>query len=299
MATGKTKYVLLTLALIAVFTVIFRKKLIRATLPELEKVQLAEVALLNDSAYVKFTLTVRNKGFWNIELRSVTVNIYDDTTLVLSYQNDTLKKLARNEIKTEELYCTLPLTKIMGQIREHQGEDSVGLRMEGVFVYSTIFGEMTSSVTQRLPVKVPIPPQLFVRQIEYMGKHDGGYDLLYHITLWNENPRTLELENISYTLQSEDKLNMEGSIDNIAIEALDSTLLVLPVHLKVTNKFGLITRIILDKDDMNYSFVLKGTITSFTDIVKEDVPVVITRYGILELYNKDKVNRPKITFRKK
>lgn len=295
----KRKYSLILIAVLLILVVIYRKSLLKSTMPVVENVQLAEASLLNDSAYIKFTLLVRNKGFWNIELRSVRVRIFDDTTLILEYNNDTLKKLARNEVKIEELYCTLPLTKIMGQIREHQGEDSVGLRVEGVFVYSTIFGEMTSKITERLPVKVPIPPQMFVRHIEYIGKDNGGYDLLYHLTLWNQNARVLEMENISYHLESEDKLNLDGAIDNVTIDALDSTLLVVPVHLEVTNKLGLITRIILDTDDMKYSFVLKGTIISFTDIVKEDVPVVITRYGTLELYNEDKVNRPKFTFRKK
>ncbi len=299
MASGKKKYILVALALIIVIVVVYRKKLIKATMPVVEKVQLAEVALLNDSAFIKFTLTVRNKRYWNIELRSVVINIYDDTTLILSYKNDSLKTLGRNQLKTEELYCTLPLAKIMGQIREHQGEDSVGLRLEGVFVYSTIFGEMTTEITERLPVRVPIPPQLFIRQIEYVGKEDGEYDLLYHLTLWNQNPRVLQMENLSYHLQGGDNLNMDGTVDNITIDALDSTMLVVPVHLVVTNKFGVITRIILDRDEMNYSFVLKGTITSFTDIVKKDVPVVITKYGRLELYNEDKINRPKFSFRKK
>jgi hypothetical protein len=299
MASRKLKIVLITVAVLITVVIIFRKPFIRATLPEIVDVALGEIVLRNDSAFVNISLIVRNKGVWHIDLKQVTLGVYDDTLQILSYVNDTLMTLERYQVKRQELYCTIPLKQVMQRIRDHQGQDTVGLRLRGELVYSTIFGEMSTTIDKRIPVNVPIPPRLSIRGIEYAGKEDGGYNLLFHLNLKNDNPRELELKDVNYALHGENGIDMYGQLDNITIAAQDSTQLWVPGRLEIDNRFALISQILLDKDMMAYSFVMTGTIESFTGIVKDDVPITVNSYGQMEIYNEDKRDRPKVTFRKK
>jgi hypothetical protein len=216
----------------------------------------------------------------------------------MSYESDTLRTINRNDILQEILYCKIPVESVRSRIKLHQGEDTIGLRLKGELIYTTIFGKITSVVNEYVPVNVPIPPVLNVNRIDYLGRDDGGYDLMFSLTLINQNPRELQMNDISYSVVAKD-IQMTGALDNITIAALDSTQILAPVHMDLSNRFALITRIILDKDEMAYSFTLNGTIASLTKIVDEDAPVTISKSGSMELYNEDDHNRPKIHFRRK
>jgi len=298
MASRKRRVVLIALALLVIVVIIFRKPLLRSTMPKVENVRLAELVLVNDTAFVNLSVTIRNKGIWHIDLRHVRLSVYDDTVLIMSYVSDTLRTINRNDILNEILYCKIPVESVRRRILLHQGEDTIGLRLKGELIYTTVFGELISEVNEQIPVNVPIPPTMEVRRIDYMGREDGGYNLMFHLTLINQNPRELQMDDISYSVTAKD-IKMEGYLDNITIDARDSTLILAPVHMDLSNRFALITRIILDKDEMDYSFALEGTIVSLTRIVDEDAPVTITSSGHMELYNEDEHNRPKINFRKK
>lgn len=301
MAGRKGKIVLVTLALLIVAVAVFRKPLLKATMPVVEDVTLAEFVIRNDSAFVKLSMIIRNKAVWHIELKQVRLGVYDDTLQILSYVNDTMKVLARNQVKKEDLYCTIPFRKVLQRIREHQGQDTVGLVLKGELVYSTFLGEMSTVVERRIPVQVPIPPRLAISGIQYNGKTDGFYNLLFDLSIKNENAREMDLKDLSYDLRGGDYIHLFGKLQNVVIAAKDSTRIRVPALMQVDHQFALISKILLDKDKMPYSFVMKGTIQSFTGIVKNDVPITVTSFGQMELYNeeKKKADRPKITLRKK
>jgi hypothetical protein len=298
MASRKRRVVLIALALVVVIIAIFHKPLLRSTLPKIESAKLAELVIVNDTAFVNLALTIRNKGIWHIDLQYVHLGVYDDTALIIMHESDTLHTINRNDFLKEILYCKIPVENVVERIRLHQGEDTIRLRLKGELVYTTVFGQLVTEVDQYVPVNVPIPPTLDVRRIDYLGKDDGGYDLMFHLTLTNRNPRAMEMKEISYGIVSKD-IKMDGYLDNITIAALDSTEILAPAHMNVTNRVGLIAKILLDKDEIDYSFALKGTIVSLTKIVDDDAPVTISKTGHMELYHEDNDNRPKIKFWKK
>jgi hypothetical protein len=299
MTRRKRWIALLIFASIVITFFIFRKPLLKATMPVVEDVTLSEFVLINDSAFVKLSLVVRNKAIWNIELTHVSLGIYDNDLELLCYESDTLQTLERNEARTEEVYCKIPFKEVMERIRQHQGEDTVRLRMKGVLVYSTFLGESSTIIDREIPINVPIPPRISVRGIEYAGREDGDYNLVFALTLKNDNPRMMDLEFVKYELHAGTNIDLNGHLDNISIAALDSTELRVPAVLHLGSGFSIISQIILDRDKMPYSFVMTGTIVTFTGIVQQDVPMTVKQNGQLELYNEDKRDRAKITFRKK
>lgn len=299
MAIRKRRIALIFFLLLVIVLVIFRKPILSATMPVVEDVTLSEFVLLGDSAFVKLSLTVRNKAVWLIELKEVRLGIYDDTLQILSYVSDTVRTFERNEARTEALYCKIPFKEVLEKIREHQGQDTVGLHLSGVLVFSTFLGESSRVIDRVIPVNIPIPPRVHVRGIEYSGKEDGDYNLMFSLTIKNDNAREIELEDVKYELHAGTNLDLYGQLGDISIAPQDSTQLKIPAVLQVGSGFKVISQILLDRDEMPYSFVMTGTIVTFTGIVQEDVPMTVKQNGQLELYNEDKRDRTKITFRKK
>lgn len=301
MAARKGRIAPIVLVLLVALLVIVRKPLLRATMPVVEDAQLSELVIENDSAFVKISLVVRNKGVWHIELQRVQLSLYDGDVELMSYESDSLKIFDRNEVKREELYCRIPLKTVMERIRDHQGEDTIGLHLRGTLVYSTFLGTMSSEIDREVPVNVPIPPTLFVRGIEFRGMEDGNFNLLFHLTLKNQNPRALEMKNVAYEMQGSNGISLAGEIGSFSIAAEDSTQLDIPGRMKIDNRLSLLTEILLDNDQMEYNFVLRGTIESLTGIAHDDVPVTINKAGTMEVYNEDKrkSDRPRFSFRRK
>ena len=293
--------ILLILVLIAgIFVVYGRRILIEAIVPDLEEVTVAEMVIDGDSARVKLTLSVHNRGVWRMDLLKTELNVYDDTILLLNYSNDSIKTIERDEFKIETLYLTLPLEKIMARIREHQGEDSTALTIRGQITFESFFGERTEPVNRIYYIRVPIPPKLYVRQVDYLGRNDDKiHKLMMHMTLVNLNPRRLDMSDVTWGIYGEDLLSMNGFMDDIHVAALDSTVIRVPVNLELLNKAGLISRIVLDNDMVDYSFALNGTIEALTGVVTRDVPVTIHTYGRVELYDRKRENGPKINFKRK
>lgn len=298
---GRITLLVIVLIIVAVF-IIFRKPFIRATLPEVEDVTLTEIVIRNDSAFVQLALIVRNRGVWHIELQKVSLSVYDDDVKLLTYENDTLHILERFQVKKQELFFIIPIKAVQAQIRSHQGEDSVGLHLKGDIYFSTILGDMSRTIDQVIPVNVPIPPKLTVQSIDYTGRtDDGNYNLLFHLMLKNLNPRALDMRDLTYDLQGTNGINLHGELGSVSIAAEDSTRIDVPAVLQIDNRLSVISDILLDKDVMAYSFVLTGTIESLTGMEAKDVPVTVTAFGQMELYNenKDKRDRPKVEFRKR
>lgn len=291
--------VLTVVVIFAVAVYAFREPLIRSTLPVVEEATLGELVLDNDSAFVKISLVIRNKGIWHIELTHVHLGIFDDSLRVMSYESDSIITFKRNELKTQVLYCTIPLMDVIERIREHQGKDSVGLHIRGVFEYTTFLGGSSSVVDHEMQVIVPIPPEIFIRRISYLGKENGVYNLEFDLTLKNDNARMLNMRDVTYELYAGNSIAVNGSIPSMSIAALDSTQIKVPASMKVDGHFGVISKIILDRDEMPYSFVMKGTIVSFTGVIDQDVSITVSATGQLELYNENRIDRPEFTVRKK
>ena len=289
----------IVLAALLIVLIIVRKPLMRLVLPVAEDIHVSEIVLDNDSAFIVISLTVRNKGVFEIELQNVSLNVYDDTVLLASHKSDTVRILKRSDTKEEQLFCRISLRSVVDRIQEHQGEDSVRLIVNGMLKVKSVLGEEEIPVRQTIPVVVPVPPKLYVRQIDYLGKDEVGFNLQFHLTLINYNSKELRMNSITYEFHSDNELNLVGSLDSINIKSSDSTQLVIPAHLKIGERLQLIRDVIMDEDQMNYSFGMKGNIASFTDLVDRDVPLSVTVSGRMELFNEELRQKPKLIWHRK
>lgn len=291
---------LLVLAVLAGLLVAFRKPIFAHTLPKVEKLTFTRIAITSDSAHVRFRLRIRNRGAWNFKLKSVTLGVFDDTTRLLAYSNDSLRTLAPDETRDEDFSVTLPVRKIIGKIREHQSEDSAYLLVQGTLLFDVFGFDAPQDFREEIAVKVPVPPKLTLREIVYTGKENGLHGLELTLRIVNRNDREFHLKNISYDITGEQLIAAHGFLPNLDIGALDSTDVKIPVQVKLKNKLGLITQVVLFKEDIDYSFVMHGTITSVEGIVENEVPATFTSNGRMKLQgNHDDTKHIRFSIRKK
>lgn len=300
--SGKRKWMLLAVFLtVLAAAFLFRAKLFLAFVPDVSEISISSVTIEQDSVKLQMTMVITNPKLWTFTILEADIAVYDDSILLMRYHNHSARHFGRGESLQEKFELLIPIEQLQRQIRAHQGEDSVHLRIEGTLEFNSIAGIMSRSVNMEVAVVVPIPPTLRIVSTEYIGKTDGRYDLLLHIVLANENNRSLEMKEVSYYLSGEDLLDLSGYLASVSIAARDSTLIAVPVRLLLKNKAGIVARIILNKDIVHYNFVLKGTIVSLSGIIDEDVPVVIRTNGFVELYDRERTRKqkPKFSWRKK
>lgn len=285
----------LPVILLAVIALSYQRIIWHLILPDLKDIRLAELNFDDDSVRVRLDLNIHNKGWWKIDVLHTELRAFDDTVLLFVYSNDSITTLGAGNDKQARLYVTLPIRRIMERIREHKGEDSTRIRLVGEVDCSTVIGKLSSNVDTNLVVRVPVPPRVFVREVDYLGKEGPRkHSTSLQLEFRNENPRELSMRDIDYELSSERFATMSGHLDALTIAAEDSTRVAVPGYVDGVGFFGLISRIVLDNDLMQYSFVLKGTMVSLTGVTDYDVPVTIRSQGTLELYNRQRGSTPTI-----
>ncbi len=294
-----TRWAIVILVTIVTTIFIFRIPIIKATLPQVKSVNVGAIELDQDSVYISMHLTIQNRDFWSFELKHIELKLYDEQVLVFALIDDTTRVLKRSQAKTEKFRFVIPVSDIVTGILKHQGEDSVSIHIVGKIVYTTIFGQITSDIDRVVTVKVPIPPTLIVRQVDFLGQKEGVFNLLLHTTLVNRNERELEMNDVSYYATGDDILELKGFLPNISIAALDSTRIVIPVSMTLKKKMGLVSRIILDKDIVAYNFVMNGTISSLTGLADEDMKLSVHTTGYIELFDRERVVNTKLAWKKK
>lgn len=276
---------LMTILLLALIAVFFGKRMLRSTLPDVEKATILRVSVTADSAHVDIQLLLRNKGYWNFRVKSLHLKLYDDTVQLVSYANDSVRTLHRHEEKAERFFVVLPIKKIMERIRERQGQDSTVIDIRGEIVLNTFAGDITKDITQQVTVKIPTPPEVNLQQVEYLGKENGAHQLMVFLNFINRNERSLRMRDVHYQFTGSDMIAANGYLADLTIPARDSMVLRVPVQVKITDKLKLIGKIITGDHTLDYQVSVQGTIVSLTGIVKEDVPAVFTTAGTVHLRN--------------
>jgi len=297
------KIILLLLAAVLLLGWIYRKALIKKVLPEVEKISVTQIVVDDDSAHLRVAMTVKNKGVMNWRVKQMKLQVLHDTTTMISLSSDSLYVLKVNERREQVFEIGLPYKKILRRIRSLQGQDSTLITIRGGLVFDTFAGDIAVPVNEDLTVGVPTPPVVYVRELEYLGKDEQGrHGLNLRLTLVNYNNVQFEMKDVSYEFASKELFHGSGSIDSVLIRPLDSTRLLLPVHVTLDNSFRLASKIVFNNDVVNYSFVMRGTITSLTGLVKADeIPAEFRSNGRTELLQRgrDDMDDVKITIRKK
>ncbi len=301
----KTIVVILILLGLAATAFFARKQLIRGALPVVEKISGGRISIVNDSARIRLDVVVRNKGWVSYHLTAVSIDVSNDTLLLVHYLDDSSYVLEKNERKTFSIEFDFPLKEALERIRNLQDRDSTMIAVRGWIDLETAVGEVRMPVVQDFPVEVPIPPQIQVHEIEYVpgGKDDNKsapgkfYNFRVKVSVINLNRKKFEFKDVSYDFYAGELIESHGRLEDILIDALDSTYMTLPLQVEVEQRAKLLYQVITNKDRVNYTIMMRGTIVSLGGFDQE-ISATFRNDGMVELYNPERKKIP-ITIRRK
>ncbi|MBC7862498.1 MAG: LEA type 2 family protein [Bacteroidia bacterium] len=276
---------LLILMIVAVALLfIFKKKVIAHFMPDVEQTGDIQIRIKNDTSYVSSKLIVKNKTFLKIQVDTIRYKISlfgkaylkneEFLGMVLpAYGNDTL-----------DFSLKIPYKRIIKDMKaERKKGDSAAYSINVSLQYVTPFGKAEFPLNKKAKLKIPQPPDLKVEEIKWKKVRLKYLLADAQIRIVNYNDFSLTIKDLSYLMKISDQGNLKGKYkESITIKPKGTTLITLPIEIKVANFGKTVFEILFNKDKYNYTLTLDATLES-TDSLKQSFHIDLVTSGKMEL----------------
>lgn len=289
--------VLIVLSTLAVIGYLTRKQLIKQVLPEVEKVEIASITVVDDSAYVKILILLRNKSWTSYELNYADITLSNDSLVLVHYVNDSLYTLEENELRIFPISFVVPIKDAMQRIRSLQDQDSTTISVKGFANFTTMFGTSKREFSKEISVEVPTPPKIKLGELIYLGNEKQGDEKYYNfrmkLQIANLNKKEFWFKDVRYDINAGDQIKSVGKIPNdIRILPMDTAYMEIPFRVTIDKEVALFFNILFNNDIVTYNLNIRGTVVSVAGL-HQDIPAIFHTSGQVELYDPD---RKKIKF---
>jgi hypothetical protein len=278
--------VLLVISGLFVAGYLLRKKLLLAMLPQVERVVVDKISVVDDSAYVSMSIIVKNTSWSDYELYHSDISVTSDTVTLVHYVNDSTLTLDQNQVKVFPVKFTVPVRSTIRRIKDLQDNDSTQILVTGNIDFNTVLGRSNRTFRKNVSVPVPVPPKMRIAEIVYLGQIKKGkmYDFRMKLSVVNENKKEFWFKNVTYKMNAGKLIESFGKMPDVRIPPLDSVTMNVPFHLKIENEVGLFFKVLFNNDVVTYRININGTIVSLAG-VEQDIPASYTSTGQVELYD--------------
>jgi hypothetical protein len=287
---------LLIIASLATIGYLTRRQLLKQVLPAVEQVVVESINVIDDSAYVKVLVMVRNKNWTSYELNFADITLSNDTLVLVHYVNDSVQKLEQNQVRVFPISFVIPIKDAIRRIRTLQDRDSTMITVKGWVEFTTMFGKSSRTFSKDVSVEVPVPPKITLGELIYLGEVKEGenyYDFRMKLRVINLNKKEFWFKDVNYKMDAGKQIHSVGKIPgDIRILPMDTVHMEIPFRVTIDKEMALLFKILINDDVVNYKFSVTGTVASLAGI-HQDVPASFTTSGQVELYNPD---RKKIKF---
>jgi hypothetical protein len=287
---------LLVIAGLGVIGILARRQLIKQVLPEVEQVLIEHITVIDDSAFVKVNVLLKNKGWTSYELNYADITLSNDTLVLVHYINDSLQTLEVNQERIFSIAFAVPVKDAIRRIRNLQDQDSTIISVKGSVKFNTMFGESQREFTKDISVEVPTPPKIKLGELVYLGPgktDEKSYDFSMKVQIVNYNKKEFWFKDISYRMTAGKQIESFGKIPgDIRILPMDSVNMSVPFRVTIDKEVALFFKVLFDNDVVTYHLNIKGTVVSVAGL-QQDIPASFNTSGQVELYNPD---RKKIKF---
>lgn len=288
--------VLLILSALAVIGYLARRQLLKQVLPEVEKVEIDNITVIDDSAYVRVLVLLRNKSWTSYELNSADFTLSNDSLVLVHYVNDSTQRLDVNQVRVFPISFVVPIKDAIRRIRSLQDRDSTVISIKGSATFTTMFGKTRKEFSKELSVEVPTPPKIKLGELVYLGEEKTGenyYAFRMKLQIVNLNKKEFWFKDVSYKMNAGKQIESHGKIPgDIRILPMDSVNLEIPFRVTIDKEVSLFFKILFNNDIVTYNLNIKGTVVSVAGL-QQDIPASFNTTGQVELYNPD---RKKIKF---
>ncbi len=273
-----------------------RKQLLKQILPEMEQVVIENITVIDDSAYIKVLVMVRNKSWTSYELNYADITLSNDSLVLVHYVNDSAQRLEKDQVRVFPIAFTIPIKDAIQRIRNLQDRDSTMITVKGWVNFTTMFGQSSREFSKDLSVEVPTPPKITMTELIYLGEVKEGenyYDFRMKLRIVNLNKKEFWFKDVSYNMNAGKQIHSVGKIPgDIRILPMDTAHMEIPFRITIDNEVALFFKILFNDDVVTYNFTVNGTVVSLAGL-QQDIPASFNTTGQVELYNPD---RKKIKF---
>jgi len=283
--------VILLLAGIGVIAIFFNpKKGLKLVLPDLNDITLINAAIKNDTAYVDINMVLENKSIFKLDLDTLFYKITLADSLLFNQTQVLNIRQKPGNVDTLDLPLKIPVTKTMGTVKSLQNQDSTYLDIEAYIVYNTVFGSKKIPVSKKIKIKVPVPPQIKVNQMEITNVNlgDKTVDLRADVTIINKGDMLdLNIHEVHYNLTlGENLVTSDGVYSKpISIKPSSETRVIIPVTVKV-NKIAKTAWKYFTNEEVPYHIDLRAKLDENSFYQKSNIPLEAKAEGKAKLRGK-------------
>jgi hypothetical protein len=288
--------IVLILATVGTIGYLARRQLLKQVLPEVELVEIDNITVIDDSAYVRINVLLRNKSWTSYELNSADFTLSNDSLVLVHYANDSTQRLDVNQVRVFPISFVVPIKDAIRRIRSLQDRDSTVISIKGWATFTTMFGQTRKEFSKELSVEVPTPPKIKLGELIYLGEVKGEesyYAFRMKLQIVNLNKKEFWFKDVKYKMNAGKQIESHGKIPgDIRILPMDSVNMEIPFRITIDKEVSLFFKILFNNDIVTYNLNINGTVVSVAGL-QQDIPASFNTTGQVELYNPD---RKKIKF---
>jgi LEA14-like dessication related protein len=267
-----------------IYFFIQKHKMLNLLVPEVTEITLIKANIRQDTAYIEVNTIVTNKAPYEMNIDSVVCDLAVGGTLLVSTSNYVGLHQQSGQSDSVTFSVKIPISHTRNKIMSLQGQDSTGLSISAVIVYSG----MKVPFIKSKKIEVPVPPQFKILKTDKKVKlFKKDIEAQLFLSIINEGKNlSLDLHDLQYEIMIGDDLASKGKFPrDVSIRPQSSQVLKLPMNIKMNHPLETIFKIMGDKDRLPFRIKLSG----YLDAGKmKRIPTVIFASGKMELVNEEK-----------
>lgn len=280
----------------AVYYFIQRQKLLNLMLPEVKEITLIKAVIHADTAFIEVNMIVVNKAPYSMSIDSIICNLSLGGTKLVSVSQYIGLRQESGQSDSVRFSVNIPISHTRNKILSLQNQDSTGLELQAMIVYSGFMIPFAKSKQ----IEVPVPPRFKVLKTEKkefrLFKKDVKVDLFLAIINEGKN-LSLDIHDLQYKMTIGNDFQTKGKLGkDVFIRPQSSQIIKFPLNLKMNHPLETIFKIWGDNDRVPFKIELSGYMD--TGEMKR-IPVVIFASGNMEIVNEQKKKVEKKSERKR
>lgn len=280
----------------AIYFFIQRHRLMNLVLPEVKEITLIKADIHSDTAFIEVNMIVLNKAPYHMSIDTIICNLSLGGTKLVSVSQYIGLRQESGQSDSVRFSVNIPISHTRDKILSLQNQDSTGLELEAIIVYSGFMVPFAKSKQ----IEVPVPPRFKVIKTEKkefrLFKKDVKVDLFLAIINEGKN-LSLDIHDLQYKMTIGNDLKTQGRLGkDISIRPQSSQVIRFPLDIDMKHPLSTIFKIMGDNDRVPFKMELSG----YMDAGKmKRIPVVIFASGNMEIVNEQKKKAQKKSERKR
>jgi LEA14-like dessication related protein len=285
----RIRYVILVLLLgvigYSIYYFIQRQKMINLLIPEVKEITLIKANLHADTAFIEVNMIVENKAPYRMSIDSIICNLSLGGTKIVSVSQYIGLRQESGESDSVKFSVNIPISRTRKKIKSLQNQDSTGVQLEAMIVYS---GFMVPFAKTK-QIEVPVPPQFRVIKTEKkeLRLFQKEVDVDLFLAIINEGKNlSLDIHDLQYRLTVGNDMITKGKLGkDVSIRPRSSQIIKFPLGFEMKHPMKTIFKVWKDEDQVPFHLMLSG----YMDAGKmKRIPVVIFASGRMEIVNEQK-----------